>query len=149
MKTACHILLILLCSLSIHAQQFYIRGEVKDESGNPLQNATILLNRTGYVYKTGSYGSFGIITNQQIDTLTFSLDGYRSERMIVDAGNYVNVKLKLLPVNVTNVRRDKLASMTKDMAREEQRKWFSGDETYASIIENRFVNARKFPSIVQ
>jgi Ca-activated chloride channel family protein len=27
-----------------------------------------------------------------------------------------------------------------------QRQWFTGDETYASIIENRFINADKYPS---
>ncbi|HEX6193400.1 MAG TPA: von Willebrand factor type A domain-containing protein [Chitinophagaceae bacterium] len=145
MKAACHILLLLIFCSPVYAQ-YYLRGEVKDESGNPLQNVTIQVRRTGYVYKTGSYGTFGIISNQQVDTLTFTLDGYRMERLVTNADNYCNVKLKLLPSNVTNVRRDKLASMTKDMARDDQRKWFSGEETYASIVENRFVNAKKFPS---
>ena len=27
-----------------------------------------------------------------------------------------------------------------------RRTWFTGDETYASIIENRFVNAKRFPN---
>ena len=81
-----------------------------------------------------------------MDTLTFTLDGYRLERVVVNSDTYMNLRLKLLPSNVTNVRRDKLVSMTKDMAREEQRKWFSGEETYASIVENKFVNARRFPS---
>jgi Ca-activated chloride channel homolog len=146
LKAACHILLFLLASLSLGAQQYYLRGEVKDETGDPLQNATILVHRTGYVYKTGSYGAFGIITTHRLDTITVSLDGYRSEKIIARADEYNQVRLKLLPSNVTNVRRDKLASLTKDMARDEQRKWFSGDETYASIIENRFVDAKKFPS---
>ncbi|HEX5653767.1 MAG TPA: von Willebrand factor type A domain-containing protein [Chitinophagaceae bacterium] len=146
MKTACHILLVLLISSSAYTQQYYFRGEVKDESGNPLQNAEILLNRTGYVYRTGGLGTFGIISNQHTDTLTFSFDGYRTEKMVVNADQYVNVKLKLLSVNTTNVRRDKLASLTKDLARDEQRKWFAGDESYASIVENRFVTAKKFPS---
>jgi Ca-activated chloride channel homolog len=146
LKAACHILLLLILSLSVHAQQFYLRGEVKDESGNALQNVTILHNRTGYVYKTGSYGTFGITSNQHSDTLLFSLSGYRSEKIYAHADNYCNIRLKLLPANATNVRRDKLASLTKDLERDEQKKWFAGDETYASIIENRFINAKKFPS---
>ena len=146
MKTACHIAVMLLISLSAYSQQYYIRGEVKDESGNPLQNVTILLHRTGYIYKTGSFGTFGIITNREVDTLTFSLDGFRSVKLTVRAENFLNVQLKLLPANVSNVRRDKLASLTKDMAREEQRNWLSGDETYASLVENRFINAKKFSS---
>jgi Ca-activated chloride channel homolog len=146
LKAACHILLLLFLSLSVHAQQFYLRGEVKDESGNALQNVTILHVRTGYVYKTGSYGTFGIISNRQSDTLLFSLSGYRSESVLAHADNYVNLRLKLLPANATNVRRDKLASLTKDLERDEQKNWFAGDETYASIIENRFINAKRFPS---
>lgn len=127
-------------------QQYYIRGEVKDESGNQLQNVTILQHRTGYVFKSGSVGTFGIVTNYQTDTLTFSLSGYFAEKVVVNAEKYVSLKLKLMPASATNIRKDKLASFTKDMEREEQRSWFTGDETYASIIENHFVNTKRFPS---
>ncbi|HLG38119.1 MAG TPA: von Willebrand factor type A domain-containing protein, partial [Chitinophagaceae bacterium] len=34
----------------------------------------------------------------------------------------------------------------KNMQREEQRSWFNGDETYASIIENRFVHVKRYPN---
>ena len=139
-------MLLLIVSLSVDAQQFYIRGEVKDESGNPLQNVAILYSRTGDYYKSGAYGTFGIITGHKIDTLVFSLNGYKSEKVVTNADNYVNVRLKLLPANASNVRRDKLLSQTKDLEREEQKKWYSGDETYASLIENRFINAKRFPN---
>ena len=146
MKAACLILSILIACSSTFSQQFYLRGEVKDESGNPLQNVTILHLRTGYIYKSGGQGTFGIINTQQSDTFSFSKDGYRPEKMLMKAENYLSIKLKLLPSSSTTARRDKLASLTKDMARDEQRKWFAGDETYASIIENRFVNAKRYPN---
>lgn len=146
LKATCQILFFLVFSSSACAQQFYIRGEVKDESGNFLQNVTILQNKTGYIFKTGSVGTFGIVTNQQTDTLSFSLDGYKKEILVVNADNYVSVKLKLLPTSVTTVRRDRLASLTKDLEKDEQKAWFTGDETYASIVENRFVNTKKFPN---
>ncbi|MEI9810199.1 MAG: von Willebrand factor type A domain-containing protein [Bacteroidota bacterium] len=145
MKAACHILLCLLISSSVFSQ-YYLRGEVKDESGNSLQNVTIINVRTGYVYKSGTQGSFGILTSQQIDTFTFSLDKYMPEKMVANADQYLNVKLKLLPSSVTNVRRDKLSSLIKNMRRDEQKNWFVGDETYASILENRFVDAQRFPN---
>jgi Ca-activated chloride channel homolog len=126
--------------------QYYLRGEVKDESGNALQNVTIINARTGYVYKSGTQGSFGILTNQQVDTFNFSFDGYKAERLIANADNYLNVKLKLLPASVTDARRYKLSSLIKNMGKDEQRTWFAGDETYASIIENRFVNGKRFPN---
>jgi Ca-activated chloride channel homolog len=132
-------------SSSVYSQ-YYLRGEVKDESGNALQNVTIVNNRTGYVYKSGTQGAFGILTNQQVDTFKFSYDGYRTEQIVANADNYLYVKLKLLPASVTNARRDKLSSLIKNMRRDEQKNWFAGDETYASIVENRFVNAKRFPN---
>jgi Ca-activated chloride channel homolog len=145
LKAACHILLYLIISSSAFSQ-YYLRGEIKDESGNTLQNVTIINTRTGYVYKSGAEGSFGILTNQQIDTFRFSLDGYRPERLVANADNYLNVKLKLLPASTINARRDKLSSLIRNMQRDEQKNWFVGDETYASIVENRFVNAQRFPN---
>lgn len=146
LKAACHILVFLLLSSSLFAQQYYVRGEVKDESGNVLQNVTIKQFRTGYIFKSGSSGTFGIVSNQQIDTFSFSMEGYRTERLVVDAEQYVRVKLKLLPASVTNARRDKLSSFTKDLGKDEQKKWFAGDETYASLLENHFVSAKRFPN---
>ncbi len=146
LKTGCYILLLLSINSSLFSQQFYIRGEVKDEAGNALQNVTILQQRTGYVYRTGTYGSFGILTDQQTDTLTFSLDGYQQEKIKVSADNYVNVKLKILSSSASYVRRSKLSSLTLDLERNEQKKWFAGDETYASLVENHFVNAKRYPT---
>jgi Ca-activated chloride channel family protein len=146
LKAACYIFLLLSVGSSLYGQQFYIRGEVKDESGNPLQNVNILLHATGYVYHTGSYGSFGILTNRNTDTLTFSLDGYQKEKRVVNPDNYVTVRLKLVSAASSNIHRNKLASFTKGLNKDVQKQWFTGDETYASIIENRFISAGKYPS---
>jgi Ca-activated chloride channel homolog len=135
----------MLFASSAWCQQFYLRGEVKDESGNALQNATIINMRTGYVYKSGSQGSFGIITTQRIDTFNISLDGYRPERLVANTDNYLTVRLKLLPASTNTNRQYKLSSLTNGMGKDEQKQWFAGDETYASIIENRFINTRRFP----
>src|SRR5688572_1415209 len=94
LKIACYIWFCLLVSVSARCQQFYLRGEVKDESGNPLQNVTILHLRSGFVYKSGSIGSFGIAIGQQVDTFNFSLDGYRPEKVVANADNYLTVQLK-------------------------------------------------------
>jgi Ca-activated chloride channel homolog len=119
---------------------------VKDESGNPLQNVTIMNVRTGYMYRSGSQGSFGITTGQRVDTFSFAMDGYRTERLVVNTDNYLTIRLKLLPAGSSTMRQNRLSSLTNGMAKEEQRQWFAGDETYASIIENRFINARRFPN---
>lgn len=145
MKIACNILLCLLLSSALFGQQYYLRGEVKDESGNALQNVTIMHVHTGLIYKSGATGSFGIPINQQVDTFNFSLDGYRPEKVIVNADHYLSVLLKLAPSNRTS-RVNKLLSFTKGMGRDEQRKWFAGDETYARIVENQFVNTSSHPN---
>jgi len=146
LKIGCSIWLCLLISISPRCQQFYLRGEVKDESGNPLQNVTILHVRSGFVYKSGSIGSFGISISQQVDTFKFSLDGYWPEKVIANADNYLTVQLKIAPANRTTTRVNKLLSFTRGIAREEQKKWFTGDETYASLVENRFVHAKSYPA---
>jgi len=138
-------MLFLFFGSSLYGQQFYIRGEVKDESGNPLQNVNILLHTTGYVYHTGTYGSFGILTNQNTDTLSFWLDGYQTEKKAVNADNYVTVRMKLAAASSSNIHQSKLASLTKGLNKDIQRQWFLGDETYASLIENHFVSAKEYP----
>ncbi len=144
-KAVCYILIVLFSGSSLFAQQFYIRGEVKDEAGNVLQNVIIKQFKTGYIFRSGAAGTFGIVANSQSDTLSFFLEGYRPEKLLINAEKYVNVRLKLAPSTSSHLFRDRLSSFTKDLGREEQKKWFAGDETYASLIENRFLNARQFP----
>lgn len=146
LKAISYIVLLIFTSLSAYSQQFYIRGEVKDESGNLLQNVNILQHSSGNIYYSGSTGSFGFISNKKIDTLTFSNEGYQKEKIVADAGNYIVIKMKLLSVSSNVVRRFRLSSLTKNLTKETQRQWFAGDETYASTIENRFVNARQYPA---
>lgn len=128
------------------AQQYYLRGEVKDESGNALQNVVITHLRTGYLYRSGSTGTFGIGINQQVDSFQFTLTGYKTERVAANADNFLSIKMKLTPASASSARPYKLLSLTKGMFKEDHRKWFAGDETYVSIVENHFVNATKYPS---
>lgn len=146
MKAACHIFFLLLFSSSLCAQQYYLRGEIKDEGGNILQNVVILQHKTGYIFRSGTQGTFGILCHQQVDTFSFSFEGYKTEKLLLNADNYASVKLKLLPAGASSSRRDKLSSLTKDLDKDEQKAWYTGDETYASLLENHFVNAKRFPN---
>ena len=127
------------------AQQYYMKGEVTDEAGKPLQNVNIVLQSTGYVYYTGASGAFGIITKNMYDTLLFSLDGYEKEKGFATASGYMKIVLQK-KVIAKNDRVYKLSSFTKNLKRETQQQWFTGDETYASIIENQFINAATYPT---
>ncbi|MER3498895.1 MAG: hypothetical protein C4308_09825 [Chitinophagaceae bacterium] len=146
MKTFFKIYLLIICSSSLHGQQYYLRGEVKDESGNPLPNITILLHSTGYTYRSGSFGSFGILSNKNPDTISIWAEGYVKEKKAINADSYLTVKLRTAQSSFNSSKRTKLASITKGLTRETQKQWFVGDETYASLVENHFVNADKYPS---
>lgn len=145
MKRFIHIAALFFCPLLAFAQQYYLKGQVKDEAGNALQNVSIYLHSTGYVYHSGAEGTFGILSNNKIDTITFSYEGYLKQKVVVDATVPIDVKLKKTPIT-KNVQGYRLASLTQNLKREAQQQWFAGDETYASIIENQFINASQYPT---
>lgn len=147
LKATASIFIYLLClSSSLSAQQYYLRGEVKDEAGNVLQNVVITQLRTGYLYRSGSSGTFGITTNFLVDSFQFAHPGFRTEKVAANAEQFLSVKLKAAPAAANSARPYKLLSLTKGMLKEDHRKWFAGDETYVSIVENQFVNAKGYPS---
>ena len=110
-----------------------------------MQNVTMLLHSSGYLYKSGSDGGFGIMTPAKVDTLTIFREGYKKEKRIITADRFNNVVLKKADV-VKNTTPNKLASLTQNLNREEQQLWFTGDETYASIVENNFIRASAYPT---
>lgn len=121
-----------------------MKGQVRDENGNALQNASICLQSTGYVYYSGGEGGFGIITNTKNDTITVWLEGFQKVKLPVDATRFVDISLKKAPLSRSSMNR--LSSLTQNLKREAQQQWFIGDETYASIIENQFIDAGTYPS---
>jgi Ca-activated chloride channel family protein len=137
---------LLLIALPFYGQQFYLRGEVRDEGGNLLQNVNIKQQSTGYLFRTGNSGSFGIPSLKGADTLVFTYEGFQKEQVVVKSDKYLTLYLKILPSIVSSNKKNKLASLTKDLSRENQKKWYSGDETYASLVENNFVEAKKYPT---
>jgi Ca-activated chloride channel family protein len=124
--------------------QYYLRGEIKDESNNFLANIKIILHSSGYVYYSGSSGGFGIPVPQPVDSLTLSADGFQTLTLRVDANDYQNITLKL-QVRPREVPKRRLLSLTKDLKPTDWKGWTVGRETYSSLVENEFVPARKFP----
>lgn len=137
---------ILLCLTAFTARsQYYLRGEIKDEKNQALQNVKILLHSTRHVYYTGTYGGFGITTKTAEDSLTVSLDGYEPKSLKVNANQWQYITLKILPSNV-NSNRPKLISVTKNLDHSAKVKWLIDDETYFQMVENEYVRADKFPN---
>ncbi len=131
-------------AINAKAQQ-YLRGEVKDEKNQPLQNAKILLHSNNHLYFSGTSGGFGITTNTLIDSLTVSLDGYEPRSVKVNTAQWQFITLKILPSNV-NSNRPKLISVTKNAEHTSRVKWFIDKETYFQLVENEYVKAEKFPN---
>lgn len=139
--------LYILCILSAFTarSQYYLRGEIKDEKNQPLQNAKILLHSCNRIYFTGSTGGFGITTNVQMDSVSISLDGYEPRSVKVNAELWQNITLKISPSNV-NSNRPRLISVTKNLDHTCKVKWFIDNETYFQLVENEYVKADKFPN---
>ncbi|MEP7277408.1 MAG: von Willebrand factor type A domain-containing protein [Bacteroidota bacterium] len=143
LKNVSTILLSLLITFSLTAQ-YYLRGEVKDESSTPLPNTRIIQLSTGYVYYTGSSGGFGIVSSRQEDSVVVSYDGYQEQRLKLSASNYINITLKMQRM-VGNLHKSRLVSVTKDMRWDERHNWSVGGETYSNLLENEFIPAKKYP----
>lgn len=131
-----------LLSTSVSAQ-YYIRGEVKDEKNNGLQNVKIILHSTGLPYSSGVGGSFGILTSKASDTLSFLLEGYEKMTVAVNSSKFVSVALKMLPYTAS-LQKHSLLSVTGNMQTSEEKKWAAGEETYNALIENQFIEAAKY-----
>ena len=95
-KTGSILVLSIVCT-SLSAQ-YYFTGEVKDPHGDNLQHVTILVSSTGATYKTGCYGNFEIMSPKTEDSLTFSVEGYEQYSASINAGSFLQVTLKELPL---------------------------------------------------
>jgi Ca-activated chloride channel homolog len=143
LKRTVVIFFLLFAASLVHAQ-YYLRGQINDENKNPLQNVRILLNSNGYLYYTGSDGTFGILTPLQSDSLTITVDGFQTVSMRLDTRQYQTIVLKLLAPPPAPPKKA-LLSATKNLRPEDWRDWTIGSETYSSLLENQFVLSSKFP----
>lgn len=140
-----YLYIIFFITASAVNAQYYLRGEIKDEKNQPLQNVKILLHSNNHIYYSGSSGGFGITTNYRIDSLSLSLDGYEAKTVKVNCEQWQYITLKVLPSNV-NKNRPKLISVAKNFEHTSHLKWHIDDETYFKMVENEYVNAYKYPN---
>lgn len=143
MKTVAAIFVLLILNSSCLAQN-YLRGEVKDEKNTPLANAKIILHSTGYVYYSGSSGSFGIMTKAPTDSITISLNGYQILSRKVEVEKFQSIILKLLFASGT-AQKNRLNSVTANLKPQDRKNFNTRGETYSSLVENEFIGARKYP----
>jgi len=125
--------------------QYYLRGEVRDEKGGLLSGVRIMLASKGsYPFASGNAGAFGIPVAQFTDTLTASLEGYEEVRKAVRSDQYQSIVLKMLP-STANARKNHLLSRTRNMSSIYVPTLSGPGESYSSLAENEFVDARVYP----
>ncbi len=134
----------LLFVFNVNAQ-YYLRGEVKDEKGNYLQNVKILLASDKNIYYSGTSGGFGISSRLLHDSLTLTLDGFELKSINIKTDVFQQLTMKAVSSSV-NKNRQKLISVIKDRNQSARYSWPLSDESYFSLIENETVNASRFPN---
>lgn len=137
--------ILISCFVTTASGQYYLRGEIKNEKNEYLQNVIIRLHSDKLLYQSGVSGGFGISSSVRKDSLTLSIDGYETITIAITSDTYLEVKMKQLSSNVSK-NRPKLISITKDNKFSSKYSWFVSDESYFSIIENEVVNAGAFPN---
>lgn len=133
-------ILILNCSA-----QYYLRGEIRDEKNESLQNVKIFLHSDKMLYYSGTSGGFGISSAVARDSVTVSLDGYENKTVKVTAGELVQIVMKPLSSNASK-NRPKLISITKDATLSSKYNLSVGGESYFSLVENEVVHTEKYPN---
>ncbi|MFY7964772.1 MAG: YfbK domain-containing protein [Chitinophagaceae bacterium] len=141
------LLLALFIFISVQATfaQYYLRGIVRDEKGNALTEVKIKLFSTGrYPLTNGNDGSFGFPTKLPIDTMYLNLDGYEPLKVALNTNQYNTVTMKLLN-EVVSIRKNLLASKTKDLDVDAAGLLENSGESYSTLIENPFVKTQTNP----
>ena len=125
--------------------QYYIRGEVRNQQGNPLPHVLITQkSKNNYPFYSGSTGVFGIPTTVKKDSLTFSLDGYETIASEVDASVYSYFTLKQTTL-VAKIQPHHRASVTKNYKPPVNYSFSAFGESYSSTFENNIVTTTEFP----
>lgn len=137
--------IVFSCCLLNCSAQYYLRGEIRDEKNESLQNVKIFLHSDKMLYYSGTTGGFGISSAVAKDSMTLSLEGYENKTVKVTAGELAQIVMKPLSSNASK-NRPRLISITKDQSLSSKYNWSVGDESYFSLVENEIVNAEKYPN---
>ncbi len=141
--------IILYCSLHLVAVtasgQYYLRGDIKDEKNQFLQNARIFVHSSKTIFYSGSDGSFGINVPNLTDSLTVSLDGYETQNLKVKSAEWQKIILKISTAGTTK-NKPRPVSITTDIKQTGKFNWLVSNESYFQLVENEFVNPGEYPN---
>ncbi len=118
--------------------QYYIRGDVKDQDNEPLQNVKIYMPSTHSIYYSGVTGGFGIPSSHLYDSLILTKDGYVSQSLKIKTNEYQELVMKVMPAKV-NTQKQKLVSLTAGSEGSLYPMAFYEGESYSNLVENDFI----------
>ena len=128
MKLLALITLSFAC-LFARGQQFYLRGQVKDDKGKELPAVRIRSLSTGAIFQSGAQGYFGIILSRSTDTLQFSMFGYKDQWVPVNTKDFTNIVLNINEEELLKAKK-KLVSRTENLKVSYDDIYHEGNETY-------------------
>ena len=140
-----HIYILSLFIICDTNAQYYLRGEIKDDKNQALQNVRITLHSDNNVYFSGTSGGFGISCVRQKDSITLLLDGYVPQSFSVSTLVLNQIVLKSLSSNISKNLK-KLTSVSKNNNLTSNFILSINDESYFSLIENEVINSDKYPN---
>lgn len=92
-KPLCFLLLIILQSGIVRAQNRDVRGQIKDEEGRPIASASVVIKGTTIGTSSDSSGYFSIAAPATAKTLIISNTGFKEIETTLPNSNVVNVTL--------------------------------------------------------
>ncbi len=106
MKLKVLFLLSTLCSILAFSQTDYVMGNIANENGDKLPNASIVNLRTEQVVISDFMGNF-VIAAKPADELRVARQGYERKNLILNAEDFsksINVKLFTIPQEIEEVK---------------------------------------------
>lgn len=94
LRNVCIILLLLLTAHFSFAQNnFRVTGKVTDETGKPLQGATVQVKGTSLATATGADGSYSLMAPSGASRLVISSVGFTEQEISIDNKSEVNISI--------------------------------------------------------
>jgi Ca-activated chloride channel homolog len=125
--------------------QYYVRGQVRDEKGNPVADAKIkLLSKPKSIVYTDNYGGYNFENSKITDSAIIFFEGYTVIRTLLEVGEYQTHTLKILPA-IASLMKNKLNSKIKNLEVDNNALFNNFGESYTSLLENDYVEAQKYP----
>lgn len=122
-----------------------MRGIVHDDKGRGLYDAKMILkNRSGVVFETGNTGAFGLPSRVSVDSVFIFADGFDTLRTVAFANRFNLYHLQVLPEGLLSGRH-RIISFSKDSLQQQNVVYYHGAESYATIVENEFLETTGFP----